>query len=107
MSLGVIALGRLDGIPVVVAVGIPPVLMVVDDCWKRLDVGSHSVSETVAVGNKLVQTGPLDVLVGVTITTGIVELVVGVGELVLEGSTMMLLDTIDSVGAEVVGTVVL
>lgn len=98
-------MGRLDGIPVVVAVGIPPVLMVVDDCWKRLEVGIHSVFETVAVGNKLVKTGGLEV--GVVVVVGVV-MIVGDGELVLEGRTIMLLDTIDSEGAAVVvGTVVL
>lgn len=89
----------------VVAVGIPPVLIVVDDCWKRLEVGIHSVFETVAVGNKLVKTGGLEV--GVVVVVGVV-MIVGDGELVLEGRTIMLLDTIDSEGAAVVvGTVVL
>lgn len=94
-----IALGRLEGIPVVVAVGMPPVLIVIDDGWKRLEVGSHSVFVTVAVGNKLVKFGGFDVVVGATVVE---EVLVGVCELVLDGTTIMLLEVIDSIGEEAV-----
>ncbi len=98
-----IALGRLVGIPVFVAVGISPVLTVVEDGWKRLEVGSHWVFVTVAVGNRLVNSGGftlVEEVVGVAVVVGVTEMVVGANELLVDSSTL------ETVGRAVTGGIV-
>jgi len=101
----VIALGRLVGIPVVVAVGMSPVVILVEDGWKRLEVGSHdSVSATVFVAGMLVKSR--GVLVGRTVVVGVVvvgSVLVGGRKLVLEGGTSVVKDSVE-VAEDAVGT---
>ena len=100
-----IALGRPLGIPVVVVVGMSPVLILVEDGWKRLEVGSQeSVFATVFVAGRLVKSRV--VLVGPTVVVGVVvvgSILVGGSRLVLDGGTSVVTDSVKAT-EDVVGT---